>query len=455
MVGMTRVMHSPVLLSKKPYVDPATSLVNLSWGYPFVYFNNELKKFVMFYQGWSIDKTIIANVIQLCASSEDGINFIPLDTSPYFHEENKILFNQVLPYKINGLTFSEGQFFYLPQLKSDHKFVALCMYKDSKNNFFAVTFTSNDGLRFTFHPEMAWHKGFNTPDYPMSIIYNSRLDSFVIYRRPRHTDRRIAFVTTKDFINYSDSEVILQADALDKPLTDFYGINVFHYHDQYIGFLMTYQTPNYLRYLGNRASGLPGHKFDGGKVETQLVYGDSGIYFNRFLRSNFFVNPNTEFNCIYPTCLIEKKDKLLIYASSTPEEHGRVAPGKGSTNVFEMRVDGFCSLETNTGIGELITKQFLYHGGDLSFNIRSKSGYVKIQIGDSDNNVIQGFEYDNCLPFLGDSLSHVFSFKTAKLNSLKEKIIVINVLSTSANLYSISGNIEFVTPFEAMKYEGR
>lgn len=455
MVGMKRVSHSPRLVSEAPYVDPAISLVNLAWGYPFVYFNVELKKYIMLYQGWSIDRTIVANTIQLCAASEDGIHFDPMDTGKYFTEENKLLFNQVLPYKMGETIFAEGQFFFLPQLEGDSKFVALCMYKGPNNTFSAVTFISKDGLRFVYHPEMAWHQGLDTPDYPMSVVFNQRLESFVIYRRPRHTDRRIAFVTTKDFKHYSQPEVILQSDALDQPLTDFYGINVFPYADQFIGFLMVYQTPNYLCFQGQRVSSLPGHKFDGGKVEVQLVYSDGGVFFNRFFRTNFFIDPEEKLKCIYPMCVLEQNGKFLIYASATSEEHGRVTPGKGSILVFEMRKDGFCSLETTEGIGELTTKQFLYLGGDLVFNVRASAGYIKIQICDSDNRPIPGFEYENLKAFSGDSDAYVFDIPKAKMEMLKGKIIVLNILSTSANLYSIRGNLKLQTPFEAMKYEGR
>lgn len=455
MSHVKRVMHSPRLLSKKPYIDPATELVNLAWGYPFVYFNESIQKYVMFYQGWSVRRDVIANTLSLCACSTDGKTFEPIDTAPYFSDADKRLPNQVLPYQLEGYTFAEGQFFRFDQLPGKNKFLALCIYKGNNNVFKAMTFVSEDGLRFLYHPEMSWHRGLNAPDYPISIVFDSKTSSFILYHRPSHTDRRIAMTRTTDFIHYSPLETILQSDALDIPLTDFYGINVLDYPPFFLGFLMLYHTPNFLRKGTFRVSGLPGHKFDGGNVEAQLVYSADGSHFSRFLRKSFFQKRTPEFACLYPTCVVAQNDRLVIYASATTEEHGRVTPGKGCIVSYQLRKDGFCSLSTQATEGELVTRQFLYTGGEIAFNLDASRGKIQIQIADSDNVPIPGFEYHQCEVFKGNSMSHVFTFNGNTLESLKSRVLVINIRSTNARLFSMTGNLHLMTAYEAMKYEGR
>lgn len=450
-----RVMHAPKLITKEPYIDPASELVNLAWAYPFVYFNETLHQYVMFYQGWSIQRTRIANTIALCAVSVDGKNFVPFSTDSFFNEPNKILPNQVLPYQVEGFTFAEGQFFFLPQLTQEAKFLALCIYKGPSNVFKAMTFTSEDGLRFIYHPEMAWHHGLDAPDYPISIIFDSKAKNFILYHRPAHTDRRIAMTRTEDFLNYSPLEVILQSDALDAPLTDFYGITVFENDPLFIGFVMMYQTPNYLRLGTHRVSSLPGHKFDGGKVTAQLVYSADGSRFSRFIRRSFFRNQASGYACLYPSCVVSENEKITIFASATPEEHGRVAPGKGCIVAYQLRKDGFCSMSTQEKEGELVTRQFLFDGGDILMNVEASKGYVEMQISDSDNVPIPGFEYGQFKTYSGNAVGHVCQFENQTLDALKGKIIVLNIRSKNAHLYSIEGNLKLMTPYETMHYEKR
>jgi len=450
-----RVMHSPRLITQEPYVDPAINLVNLAWAYPFVYFSETLKHYVMFYQGWSIQRETIANTIALCATSPDGKTFIPFNTDAFFHDSEKILPNQVLPYHLDGFTFAEGQFFYLPQLKIPSKLLALCIYKGPNNVFKAMTFTSEDGLRFTYHPEMAWHDGLDAPDYPISIVYDAKTNTFILYHRPAHTDRRIAMTRTADFVHYTPIEVILQSDCLDAPLTDFYGVTVFDNAPFFIGFVMMYQTPNYLRLGTHRVSSLYGHKFDGGPVNAQLVYSSDGSHFSRSFRKSFFQNQKSGFQCLYPSCVITQKDAVTIYASATSEEHGRVAPGKGCVVAYQLRKDGFISMSTQEKEGELVTRQMLFDGGDIFLNVDSSKGFIQVQIADSDNVPIPGYEYDHFKPFTGNSTSFACLFEGQSLNTLKGKVVVINVRSKNTHLYSIEGHLKLMTPYEAMHYEKR
>ncbi|HAV19620.1 MAG TPA: hypothetical protein DCX17_01165 [Firmicutes bacterium] len=446
--NVLRVTHQAKKIQKELYVDPATSLVNLAWGYPFVFFHPGLDKTIMLYQGWSIDRNIITNTLSLAAYSDDGLNFAPFDMSGNDIGEKRILANQVLPYRLNDFIFAEGQFFYLPNLTGERKFLALCIYKGQQNVFKAYVFTSRDGLSYRHEQEVLWHDGNDAPDYPLSVVYESKNCEYLLYRRPRHTDRRIAVSHTKDFRTFSEPQLILQSDALDRPMTDFYGLTAFNYADYVIGLLMVYETPNYLVKDGKRVSGLPGHKFDGGPVIPQLAYSSDGNHFLRGERKSII--DNEQYPCVYPTCVTTINNSIRVYASVTSEEHGRVAPGKGGIAIYEWRKDGFVSLHFSIEGGLVITRQFIYRGGPLLFNIDVIEGSVRIQIGDDDNKPLNGFSFDDCAAFAGNELTHEFSFNKCHVNDLKGQVLVISVMAHNTDLFSISGDIEWLTPYQAM-----
>jgi hypothetical protein len=225
------------------------------------------------------------------------------------------------------------------------------------------------------------------------------------------------------------------------------------YADYMMGLLMTYETPNYLVKDGKRVSGLPGHKFDGGPVIPQLVYSTDGSHFLRGERKSIIENFN--FPCIYPTCIHINDSSIRTYASVTSEEHGRVTPGKGGIAIYEWRKDGFVSLRFSKEGGLIITRQFVYHGGPLHFNINALQGEVKIQIGNDDNQLINGFSFDECRAFSGDETDHQFKFDNRQITELQGQILVISVRASSADLFSITGEIEWITPYQALSLGNR
>src|SRR5690606_28811808 len=107
------------LISKTPYIDPSSEVVSLSWAYPSVFYIEKLKKYVMYYQGWSVDYQKMNHNLPLMAMSDDGINFYAVASESYFPYPNKILFNQTLPQDLDDLKYSESQFFELKNTFKD------------------------------------------------------------------------------------------------------------------------------------------------------------------------------------------------------------------------------------------------------------------------------------------------------------------------------------------------
>lgn len=71
------------------------------------------------------------------------------------------------------------------------------------------------------------------------------------------------------------------------------------------------------------------------------------------------------------------------------------------------RIDGFVSLNAPLQGGEIITKPFVFTGSELSLNFSaSAAGCLRVEILDQDDRVIPGYEMDNCVEVIGDSLDY-------------------------------------------------
>jgi len=67
-------------------------------------------------------------------------------------------------------------------------------------------------------------------------------DGHVLTARPALNDRRIAIYETRDWRTFSPPELALQADALDTPHAEIYGMPVIPYEHMFVGLLWVYHT---------------------------------------------------------------------------------------------------------------------------------------------------------------------------------------------------------------------
>ena len=77
--------------------------------------------------------------------------------------------------------------------------------------------------------------------------------------------------------------------------------------------------------------------------------------------------------CVYPTSIVNYKDKIRIYSSASVGEHAQLRSDpdtrQGSIFMHELRKDGFIYLEPPGGTGEINTKWILWNSGELSLSL--------------------------------------------------------------------------------------
>jgi len=428
-------LGKPQLIPDAVFIDP---FVDVAWGYPSVFRDEQTGKWKMLYQGQYSDRLYYP----LMAESEDGIKWYIPDLSKKIAMKDRKFPHQILP---KEHVFETHIAYYDRQEENPLRRLKLLIDSQTQVNLA----TSPDAINWTLHPNIRWHK--NVSDPAASIFYNKLRGSWIISVRPRSNDRRICFIETSDWQSFSYPILVMEPDVLDQPLTQCYGMPVFDIGDIFVGFLWLYQT---------EPESIP-FKFLHGKVDCQLVFSRNGWNFHRFIREPFLgdFEPNQfGFGCIYPSTLLTMDDgSYQIYSSASKGEHATIYANpesrQGAILLHTLRKDGFAFLETQGGAGEIITRQLWITGDKLELNAWVPYGELWVEILDSKGNVLPGYELSSCKALSGDCTQWqpVWSHNLTFSNLKKKSVIMLRIKIDRGRLYAIRGDFKIVYPSQVQE----
>lgn len=318
-----------------------------------------------------------------------------------------------------------------------------------------VIYRSPDLIHWTLD-EGSWGDGAE----PLaSVFYNERTRRHTVMERPFWGVRRIGYKTTEDFKTFSEYRNCLLQDAQDEALAELYGIFAFAYEGMFVGALHLYRA---LHAEYNS-------KYDGGIVDTQLAYSYDGEYWMRSLRTPFLsgLERTPPRSLAWISGMNVKDDAIRLYSTSSQYEHGKAfhTYGTGHVDVWELRKDGFVCLATEQGkCGSLITREQLWQGGEMSWNLKGKRATVAIfETGTStisgDVNVIAcstplaGYTHEECIPFSGDTTAWTPTWCSGKtLDELKGKTLIVELRLEDGEVYALRGSFHELYNTEAARY---
>jgi hypothetical protein len=160
---------------------------------------------------------------------------------------------------------------------------------------------------------------------------------------------------------------------------------------------------------------------------------------------------------IYPSSFSRTDDAIRIYSSSASYEHGQAedtADGSQSALlVHELRPDGFVFLESAGGWGSMVTHTLFCDGPDLNLNVLAPQGEVRVQLTDEFGAPLEGYAFDDSVPFTGDSLRWKPQWRDgANLGMLGDRLIRVGVRLLNGRVYAIRGNFYPVGPLDSRAY---
>jgi hypothetical protein len=445
--NVTRHIGKPKLESV--YVDPYRDDVNSAWGYPVVFQERVSGKWLMFYNA-HVGQPRDFYVAPLIAESADGLSWKPYDTSPMLQFEDRKFPHQLLPTRGHRPL---QQVYVDPFASPAERFKGFGTYRAGKYSLKSNMWTSPDGVRWTAMAGDGWVE--DAPDSPTTVFWNNKRRLYAMTTRPGLNDRRIALIETTDWKTYTAAETILQPDALDSPLAEFYGMPVVPYEDYFVGLLWVYHTPQVVE-------GQSPIKYLGGRIDCQLAYSLDGRHFQRGLREPFLANGASgerDAGCIQPYSILSRPDgSMVIYASANVGEHGYTPPGDGSILTYTLRRDGFVYLQSGGGVGRIGTTPMLWEGGEPQLNVQSVGGRVRVRATDHAGKVLPGYDYEQCSPFAGDDAAWRPVWKNGKtLDQMAGKVVRLEIELLNARIYAIRGTFIPMTAGETrvFLYEGK
>ncbi len=425
-------------------------------GKPNIFFDNNNKVWRMIYNlGWS-------PVGLMSAISEDGIHW-QIDPHP------EIKFpdgrgNRLANHHIFNLDHAAAGGMYIDDLAKDGFPYKIYVQRSGKPVFNKALHDSNhymheyarkgvservfhegrvivseDGLNWHLHPNYYWARPGFQPEPPYFGFYNSKTGKHHMTLRPGWGDRRVAMQTTEDFINWSEPELLLQMDPLDKAAMGFYAMPVVKVRHMYVGLMWTFH---------NSSSRLvDSFNLYHGKLDNQLSYSYNGIHFNRGLRESFLkLNPFPQHGCtqLRAYSIIEKHDKIRIYSGAVRAPHGmeRVmnVPGKATKAIVmhQIRKDSWMYLQSKGHWAKILTKPLAIFSGQIYLNAQAPFGEVRYQLTDEKSVAIDGFTYKQCIPLKSDDqMKWPLRWNKGHIEQIKGKVVRLEMEFHNANIYAL------------------
>ena len=322
---------------------------------------------------------------------------------------------------------------------------------------------SDDGVHFTVDRDRPWLDpgSDNTGD----VLWNQEAGLYEIITRPIYGDRRVAISTTKDFNEFSRPITVLQPDALDRLGTEFYDMPSRPYEGMYIGMIHVFTTDRFEE-TSSVSPPWPQIKYYG-RMETELTYSYNGLQWYRSDRKPFMGLRDYGLmggGSVYGMEMLRTNDdKLLLYASASKGGHGdaRVMDEAGlditglqNPQLYEMRLDGFCSLKTWGHRGVLRTKTIVPKSGKISLNVRTMDHTeIHVQILDGKTaQPIPEYTWEEAAPISGDHLFAQPRWKRrSDISELVDRPIRIEIAMREAELFAIRNECEALYACEPLQ----
>lgn len=172
--------------------------------------------------------------------------------------------------------------------------------------------------------------------------------------------RGISIRRSPDLTNWTEQEIIMEADDHDALSAEFYLLKVFYYADRYVGLLRIYYADPRTPYVHSDI------------IRSELIFSKDGIQWVRPYRY-------TDIGAWSFASPFEYQGKLCL-----------VAKHKSSLSLFCTRIDGLACCRADAE-GSFCTRPFVMPAAQLFVNADCRKGLISVELLDEWGSII-----DNC-----------------------------------------------------------
>ncbi len=336
-------------------------------------------------------------------------------------------------------------------------------YKTITPNVFDVggggSAVSADGI----HWKEISHPGISSSDeWNLTLDEEEYLFLHYIKRRGRH-GRAVWLTTSKDFSQWSEPELIFEADDLDQTLgaeriearladptyqpllandPTVYNVDVYHmcpfrYESVYLGLPAMYHAV---------CPGFQNVNTDGFHV-VELACSRDLKTWTRLGSRQAFIEPS-RLGCgaydltqiMSPAVAVIRGDELWFYYSGLKcrglnalpsEERAHLDPDNSAICLAVLRRDGFISLDAGQDGGAVLTERFTLAAPRLFVNVDAHGGECRVEAIGSDGNLVA-----KSAAIRGDHTSSAVKWEQGDISHLLDKEVSLRFTLRSARLYS-------------------
>ena len=263
--------------------------------------------------------------------------------------------------------------------------------------------------------------------------------------RVRHYREHDDFRGSGDWQEKNELTPWLRADCMDTGLDIYpqlYNLDAIAYESIMLGFHQILKGPP--NEIGE-ACGMPK------LTELTLGYSRDGFHFHRPDRRSFIGarrEPGSwEYGYVESSagmCLV-MGDELWFYYSAyagdpkrtpSPTWHTNGMYANGAVGLAKLRRDGFASMRARFPGATLVTRPVRFSGSRLFVNANTVGSNLRVSVVDESGEVLDGFDQESCVPFMGNSTCTEIRWHDRDLAALAGKPVRFRFEMDRGDLYA-------------------